>query len=76
MAIIDPLDAEPDEDQPFQPPSTPSGPFRGERPGYAPSSNPRGLSHDQLDALHNFLATREDNERRLQLLRDERGTPQ
>jgi hypothetical protein len=34
-------------------------PYRGSRPLWAPSSNLKGLNHDQLDALERWFATRE-----------------
>lgn len=35
-----------------------SWPFRGSRPGWAPSANPRGLNSAELAALENFFRTR------------------
>ena len=50
-AVFDPSRLASDEPQPFTPPSTPSGPYRGSRPLWAVTANPLSLNQTQLDAL-------------------------
>jgi hypothetical protein len=64
MAITDPQDFELPP-KPFEPPSAPGWPFRGERPMWAPSS---GHSREERAAIDRMFETTEGPERRAALM--------
>lgn len=54
-----PQDRQWPQPEPFHPPSRPGGFYRGSRPDYAPSANPRGFNHEELAALHRMFGIRD-----------------